>query len=101
MSTHTEHTENFETYFCTLVCYRWLPLFEITNFYDQVYNWFDHLKIKGCYILGHHNPVQEKRNLVEDYVDYQHSSARFCATGVHGVYEVTHDKEIVAEDEEG
>ena len=49
---HTEHTENFETYFCTLVCYRWLPLFEITNFYDQVYNRFDHLKTKGCYCGG-------------------------------------------------
>ena len=191
MSTHTEHTENLGTYFCTLVCYRWLPLFKITNFYDQVYNWFDHLKTKGCYILGdvimpnhlhallyptsgllnklmangkrfmayemvkhleqgkryallkelekgvqpnerrkgkkhqvfrlsfdarqcfdekmveqkldylHHNPVQGKWNLVGDDVDYQHSSARFYATGVHGVYEVTHYKEIVVEDEGG
>ena len=49
----------------------------------------------------HHNPVQGKLNLVEDYVDYQHSSARFYATGVHGVFEVMHYKEIVAEGEEG
>ena len=190
MSTHTQHTENFETYFCTLVCYRWFPLFQTTNFYEQVYNWFDHLKTKGCYILGdvimpnhlhallyptsgslnkltangkrfmayemvkrleqgkryallkeseqgvrpnerrkgkkhqvlrlsfdarkcfdekmveqkldylHHNPVQGKWNLVEDHADYQHSSAQFYETGVHGVYEVTHYKEIVVEYEE-
>ena len=49
----------------------------------------------------HHNPVQGKWNLGEGYVDYQHSSARFYETGVHGVYGVTHYKEIVAEDEEG
>ena len=49
---HTEHTENFESYFYTLVCYRWFLLFEITNFYDQVYNRFDHLKTKGCYCGG-------------------------------------------------
>ena len=49
----------------------------------------------------HHNPVQGKWNLVEEYVDYQHSSARFNETWVYGVCEVTHHKEIVAEDEEG
>ena len=190
MSTHTQHTENFETYFCTLTCYKWLPLFETANFYAAVYNWFDHLKARRCYILGyvimpnhlhallyptqgslnkftangkrfmayemvkrleqgkryallkeleqgvqpnekqkgkkhqvfrlsfdarkcfdekmveqkldymHHNPVQGKWRLVEDHVDYRHSSAMFYETGVHGVYEVTHYKEIEVEDEE-
>ena len=49
----------------------------------------------------HHNPVEGKLNLVEDYIDYEHSSARFYATGVHSVFEVMHYKEIVAEGEEG
>ena len=53
MATHTRHTKNFEIYFCTLTCYKWLPLFEEANFYDAVYNWFDHLKVKGCYILAY------------------------------------------------
>ncbi len=31
-------------YFCTFTCYRWLPLFEMTNSYDLVYKWFHYLK---------------------------------------------------------
>lgn len=159
----------------------------MVNFYDAVYNGFDHLKARGCFVLGyvilpnhlhvllypthgslntlvgntkrfmayemvrrleqreryallkeleqgvpprerkkgkkhqvfrlsfdarlcfdermveqkldyiHHNPVQGKWSLVEDYVDYRHSSAGFYETGVQGVYEVVHYKEIDVE----
>jgi hypothetical protein len=31
-------------YFITFTCCQWLPLFEITDGYDIVYNWFDYLK---------------------------------------------------------
>ena len=31
-------------YFCTFTCYEWIPLIEITNSYDQVYNWFNLLR---------------------------------------------------------
>ena len=34
-------------YFFTITCYKWLQLFEITNFYDHIYNWFDILKYYG------------------------------------------------------
>ncbi len=34
-------------YFCTFTCYKWLPLFDIVNGYDLVYNWFDQLKEDG------------------------------------------------------
>jgi putative transposase len=34
-------------YFFTITCYKWLNLFEITNFYGQIYNWFDILKSYG------------------------------------------------------
>jgi hypothetical protein len=30
-----------------------LPLIEITNSYDLVYNWFDYLKLQGHYITGY------------------------------------------------
>ena len=41
------------TYFITFTCQHCLPLFEITNSYDAVYKWFDHLKTKGHYIKGY------------------------------------------------
>ena len=31
-------------YYCTFTCFNWLPLIEITNSYDIVYNWFNILK---------------------------------------------------------
>lgn len=40
-------------YFITFTCYQWLHLIEHTNSYDLVYNWFDHLKSKGHYIIGY------------------------------------------------
>lgn len=38
----------------------------------------------------HKNPVSGKWNLVEDYVNYLHSSAGYYELGRHGVYEVIH-----------
>ena len=40
-------------YFITFTCCQWLHLIEITNSYDLIYNWFDHLKSKGHYIVGY------------------------------------------------
>ena len=42
----------------------------------------------------HNNPCQGKWHLVEDVVDYTHSSARFYLTGEQGMYEVTSYKEM-------
>ena len=39
--------------FCTFTCYNWYCLFEITKFYDGVYNWFNILLNKGNKILGY------------------------------------------------
>jgi REP element-mobilizing transposase RayT len=46
----------------------------------------------------HLNPVSKKWNLVPDYLDYLHSSARFYDTGQPGVYSITHCMEIVDRD---
>ena len=39
-------------YFITFTCSNWLPLFKICNAYS-VYNWFNHLKQEGHYIIGY------------------------------------------------
>jgi REP element-mobilizing transposase RayT len=40
-------------YFITITCTRWSNLFGLTNNYQVVYNWFDHLKIQGHFIIGY------------------------------------------------
>ena len=40
-------------YFITFTCTNWLPLFKICNSYNSVYNWFNHLKQEGHYIIGY------------------------------------------------
>jgi hypothetical protein len=39
--------------FITFTCHKWLHLIDITNGYDLVYKWFDHLKKEGHYIIGY------------------------------------------------
>jgi len=40
-------------YFLTFTNYKWLPLFDVTNSYDLVYNWFDILKEKQHELIGY------------------------------------------------
>ena len=40
-------------YFITFTCYKWMPLVELTDSYDLVYNWFDYIKSKGHFITGY------------------------------------------------
>ena len=47
------HSEEFTTYFVTFTCYKWISLFEITNRYDIVYNWFNILRVDGIDIVGY------------------------------------------------
>ena len=53
MSVRKTIPEKDGVYFITFTCARWLPLFELTNSYDAVYNWFDVLKKAGHYIIGY------------------------------------------------
>ena len=53
MSLNTLHNEPHEVYFCTITCYKWLPLIEESNTYNSVYRWFRHLKADGCHIIGY------------------------------------------------
>ena len=67
-------TGNDGLYFITFTCYRWLTLFEITNGYDIVYNWFDHLKSKGHFITGY--------VIMPNHV---HALIGFCNTQGHSI----------------
>ncbi|MES2329892.1 MAG: hypothetical protein V4539_09835 [Bacteroidota bacterium] len=40
-------------FFITFTCVEWLPLFQLTDGYDAIYNWFDHLKKDGHHIAGY------------------------------------------------
>ncbi|MBX2957157.1 MAG: hypothetical protein KF846_13425 [Cyclobacteriaceae bacterium] len=53
MSLHRIHNESNEVYFCTITCYKWLPLIEEANAYHSVYRWFEHLKKDGCMVVGY------------------------------------------------
>lgn len=53
MSLHRIHNESHEVYFCTITCYKWLPLIEEANAYHAVYRWFEHLKKDGCQVVGY------------------------------------------------
>lgn len=40
MAIKLKHSDTFSTYFITFTCAEWIPLFEITNSYHLVYDWF-------------------------------------------------------------
>jgi len=53
MSTRTLKPDTNKIYFCTFTCYDWLPLFEITNFYDSIYKWFGIVEQYGNKMVGY------------------------------------------------
>jgi len=53
MAVKRTHLQTNTSYFVTFTCYKWLPLIEKTNLYDDIYNWFDLLKKDGNHILGY------------------------------------------------
>ena len=40
-------------YFCTFTCHEWMHLFELTNSYDLVYDWFNILKEDSIEVIGY------------------------------------------------
>ena len=53
MSVKTRQRETHALYFVTFTCFKWLPLFEITNLYDNIYKWFEYLDSKEIKICGY------------------------------------------------
>jgi putative transposase len=52
MSVKYKHSDVYSIYFCTFTCHEWMHLFELTNSYDLVYNWFNVLKEDTIEIVG-------------------------------------------------
>ena len=53
MSIKQQHG-NYDTfYYITFTCFKWINLFEITNFYDFVYQWFEILTKFQVYNCGY------------------------------------------------
>ena len=52
MSVKYKHSDVYSMYFCTFTCHEWMHLFELTNGYDLVYNWFNILKKDTIEIVG-------------------------------------------------
>ena len=53
MSVRSLKSETGTSYFCTITNCNWLPLFEVTDFYNKIYDWFDFLKKRGDFIIGY------------------------------------------------
>jgi len=53
VATHLIHQEKKTFYFVTFTCYRWLPLFEITNLYSYIESWAKELSTRGIKISGY------------------------------------------------
>ncbi|HEY5367711.1 MAG TPA: transposase [Hanamia sp.] len=53
MAVKFKHSNTYTMYFCTFTCYDWLHLFEQTNSYDLVYNWFSILKKKSVDVVAY------------------------------------------------
>src|SRR3954466_938870 len=44
MSVRVQHGNEPTLYYVTFTCYKWLPLFSITNSFDLIDKWFDYLR---------------------------------------------------------
>ena len=54
MSVRYKHSDIYSMYFCTFTCCNWINLFEISNAYNTVYNWFTVLKDKyNCDVVAY------------------------------------------------
>jgi putative transposase len=53
MAVKYKHYDVYSMYFCTFTCYEWRHLFELTNSYDIVYNWFNILKQKKIEVISY------------------------------------------------
>ena len=53
MTIKTSQDSDDSLFFCTFTCFNWIPLFEITNFYSEIYKWFDILVERECKIIAY------------------------------------------------
>ena len=59
MAVRKYQSEKEVIFFITFTCYKWLPLFELTEAYDAIYKWFRYMKkfdnqVTGFVIMPNH-----------------------------------------------
>ncbi|SOE22754.1 hypothetical protein SAMN06298216_3162 [Spirosomataceae bacterium TFI 002] len=52
MSVKQKWEETGVIFFVTFTCFKWLPLFEKVDLYDNIYNWFGIINEKGVRLCG-------------------------------------------------
>ncbi|MFT5883785.1 MAG: REP element-mobilizing transposase RayT [Arcticibacterium sp.] len=53
MSVKVKRHEKEALFFVTFTCYKWLPLFEKTSLYDNIYKWFTYMELQGIKTAGY------------------------------------------------
>ena len=53
MAVKVRQDQRATIYFVTFTCHKWLPLFEETKLYDNIYNWFNLLNEKNIKTVGY------------------------------------------------
>jgi len=88
-------------YFCTITCYNWLYLFDITKLHKVFETSFDLKVIRSEKLIRqkinyiHRNPVSKRWKLVDDFKKYQLSSAGFYVGDAdYKGYPVIHYREV-------
>jgi len=73
MAIRTKHQVTDNTWFITFTCFNWIPLFDITQSYDLIYNWLkladDKYKIKTLAFVIMPNHVHLLLYLTDDQVN--------------------------------
>ena len=73
MAIRTQHQITDNTWFITFTCFNWIPLFEITNSYNIIYNWLklidDKYEIKTLAFVIMPNHVHLLLQLTDDQVN--------------------------------
>ncbi len=53
MSIKYNHSDTYSMYYCTFICYNWLPLIDTTNSHDFVYKWFNILETENIHVVAY------------------------------------------------
>jgi putative transposase len=107
MSVRSQHTDN-QYWFVTFTCYNWIPLFQITNSYHIVYNWFNYLRetmkaetMAFVIMPNHTHAIIYLHDLNTDLNKLLANGKRFMAYELIKVLEAQHQMQLLKQLEEG